>query len=148
MKKCAEIKCDRLEDVMNKDDVVFYIRDGKTQGEQADILSKSEACLFEDAIKFTYNSFNGSCQTFCSKILGSNLLSELNFEVTHDEANTMKALAGWFLSDEDDSDDLIKKMTERMESRTPFDLPPGNEELLKTCPERLGLRLEERMRST
>jgi len=148
LKKCAEIKCERLEDVMNKDDVVFYIRDGQTQGEQADILSKSEACLFEDAIKFTYNSLNGSCQTFCSKILGSNLLSELNFEVTHDEANTMKALAGWFLSDEDDSDDLIKKMTERMESRTPFDLPQENEELLKTCPERLGLRLEERMRST
>lgn len=100
--KCAEVKCEKLEEVLTKDDCAFIIREGETCSEQADILSKVEACLFEEAIECTYNSLYGSCQTFCSKILGANLYSELNFEVAHEDAGAMKAMAGWILSDEED----------------------------------------------
>ena len=102
MNKCAEVKCEKLEEVLTKDDCAFIIREGETCSEQADILSKVEACLFEEAIECTYNSLYGSCQTFCSKILGANLYSELNFEVAHEDAGAMKAMAGWILSDEED----------------------------------------------
>ena len=146
MRKCAEVKCEKLEDIITKDDSVFFIREGKTQAAQADILSKVEACLFDDAIQFTYNGFYGSCQTFCSKILGSSLYSELNPEAAYEDANRMKAIAGWFLSNEEDSDELIRKMTERFDARTPFDeLPQEGENLFTTCPDRLGQRLTERM---
>ena len=140
------MKCEKLEDIITKDDSVFFIREGKTQAAQADILSKVEACLFDDAIQFTYNGFYGSCQTFCSKILGSSLYSELNPEAAYEDANRMKAIAGWFLSNEEDSDELIRKMTERFDARTPFDeLPQEGENLFTTCPDRLGQRLTERM---
>lgn len=148
MKKCAEVKCDKLEEVVAKNDIVFFIRDVKTQRAQADILSKVEACLFEEAIQFRYNGYYCSSQTFCSKILGSKLYSELNPEAAHEDANRRKAIAGWYLSSEDDSDLLIRIMTERFKDRRPFDLQQeDDEDLLTTCPDRLGLGLEALSRS-
>ena len=156
MKKCAEVKCERLEDVIKGDDRVFCIREYTNQKAQADILSKVEACLFDeakqnnDALQYTYNSFYGSCQTFCSKILGFELFEDLNPEVAHVEPNRMKGIAGWWLSDEENSDELIKMMSQRFERRTPFTpttprTPQEERALLTSCPRRLGQLLDLKM---
>ena len=137
MTTCSEVKCDPLESTIAKKDRVFYLRHCNNVKEQTEVLSKAEACFFNvesgdvDSIKYTYNGLFGSCQTFCSKALGAELLEELNPEALIMTPSVKKQLAGWYLSD-DKFDVLTKKMEERFETRRTYNLP--DEDLLKTCP--------------
>ena len=79
------------------------------------MLSKVKACLFDEPIEYTYNGHWGSCQTFCSKVLGSVLLEDLNPEAFLTRPAVWKRLAGWALSSEYDCKELIDKMTERFQ---------------------------------
>ena len=89
----SEVKCEELEKVIGEYDKVFFIRECENSMAQADILRKLEACLFEKAIQYTYNSCFGSCQTFCSRILGSTLFEELNPEAFLTSASGVKEFA-------------------------------------------------------
>ena len=141
-KKRAEVKYKDLKEIIKKDDRVFYIRKCGDSKDQAEVLSKVKACLFETPIEYTYNGHFGSCQTFCSKVLGSSLFEDLNPEAFLTTATTMKAVAGWFLSSEADSMELVDKMKERFNDLEHIELPQ-DEILVKTCPESL-LRPEVR----
>jgi len=154
MKGCSEVKYDELEKVIAKDDKVFFIRECENTTAQAEVLSKVEACLFEDSIKYTYNGHYGSCQTFCSKVLGSSLFEELNPEAFLTTQTGLKWIAGRFLGGEDNADELVNEMDKRFEtppswfeSWTPPDLPHG-ESLITTCPEQSRLALQGRVATT
>jgi hypothetical protein len=131
--KCSEVKYDMLEDKIAKNDTVFYIRVCENSKEQAEVISKVEACLFEEPIKFTYNGYNGSCQTFCSKVLGAELFEDINFEAYLTSATGMKSIAGWYLSDEANAGELIRLMDERFRTKASYDVPQQNGDLMKTC---------------
>jgi len=148
MKGCSEVKYDELEKVIAKDDTVFFIRECKDCTGQAEVLSKVEACLFEEPIKYTYNGHYGSCQTFCSKVLGSSLFEELNPEAFLTTQTGLKGIAGRYLGGEKNADELVDEMEKRfetpaswIESWTPPDLPDG-ESLITTCPEKSRLALQ------
>ena len=111
------MSCDDLETVLAKDDKVFYIRECADSKAQIEVLSRVEACLFEEPIKYTYNGHYGSCQTFCLRVLGSSLFDELNPEAFLTTATGIKAFASWVFGGEASSGDLIEKMdkSEHME---------------------------------
>merc|ERR1719391_1958974 len=140
--KSSEVKCDLLEEKIANNDTVFYIRVCENRKAQAEVISKVEACLFEEPIKYTYNGYYGSCQTFCSKILGAELFEDLNYEAFLTSATGMKAIAGWYLSDEANAGELIGLMVERFRTRASYDVPEHddsdgvpqqNGDLMKTC---------------
>ena len=131
------MKCGKLEDVLRKDDRVFYIRNCQNSFDQAEVLSKVEACLFDTPVKFTYNGYLGSCQTFCCKVLGSNLCDELNPEAFLTQIKGKKSLAGWLVSGTGTS--LTDLMEERFETRTRINLPAIDGSLFKICPEECKL---------
>lgn len=152
-KGCSEVKCDELENVIAKDDTVFFIRECENCTAQAEVLSKVEACLFEESIKYTYNGHYGSCQTFCSKVLGSSLFEELNPEAFLTTQTGLKGIVGRFIGGEDNADELVDEMEKRfetlpswIESWTPPDLPDG-ESLIKTCPRESRLALQGRIQT-
>ena len=91
--KRAQVSCDDLEKVLAKDDKVFYIRECADSKAQIEVLSRVEACLFEEPIKYTYNGHYGSCQTFCFRVLGSSLFDELNPEAFLTTATGFKEIS-------------------------------------------------------
>ena len=131
--KSSEVKCEKLEDKIAKNDTVFHIRVCESSRCQAEVISKVEACLFEEPIKYTYNGYYGSCQTFCSKILGAELFEDLNFEAYLTSATGMKSIAGWYLSDEANAGELCRLMDERFRTKASYDVPQQNGDLMKTC---------------
>ena len=131
--KSSDVKCDVLEDKIANTDTVFYIRVCENRKAQAEVISKVEACLFEEPIKYTYNGYYGSCQTFCSKILGAELFEDINFEAFLTSATGMKAIAGWYLSDEANAGELIKLMDQRIRTRASYDVLEQNGDLMRTC---------------
>ena len=116
---------------------MFYIRKSGDSKDQAEVLSKVKACLLETPIEYTYNGHYGSCQTFCSKVFGSSLFEDLNPEAFLTTATVLKAVAGWFLSNDDNSMELVGNMTERFNDLQLIELPRQDEILVKTCPENL-----------
>merc|ERR1712223_117982 len=120
---------------------VFFIRNCANNKEQAEVLSKVKACLFEKPIEYTYNGHWGSCQTFCSKVLGSVLFEELNPEAFLTKPPVLKRVAGWALSSECDCTELVNKMTERFQPtnleryQSSIQMPEQDESLVKTCPD-------------
>ena len=130
----AQVKCGELEAVLGKDDRVFYIRNCENSFDQAEVLSKVDACLFERPIKFTYDGYLGSCQTFCCKVLGSNLFEELNPEAFLTQVKGKKALAGWVVSGAAGAS-LTDLMEERFKTRVRINLPQSDGNLVKLCPE-------------
>ena len=133
MKGHAVVKYGKLEEITTKDDLVFFIRECQTPSAQGEVLSKVEACLFDEPIKFTYNGHYGSCQTFCSKVLGSSLFEELNPVSFLTTQTGMKRVAGWWLGGEDNADELVTEMEKRFESMSIYDLQQ-EVNLVKTCP--------------
>ena len=131
------MKCGKLEDVLRKDDRVFNIRNCQNSFDQAEVLSKVDACLFDTPIKFTYNGYLGSCQTFCCKVLGSNLFEELNPEAFLTQIKGKKAFAGWLVSGAGTS--LTDLMDERFRNRKRINLPKSDGSLIKICPDDCNL---------
>ena len=130
----AKVKWEELEDVLEKNDRVFYIRNCENSLDQAEVLSKVEACIFEEPIKFTYNGFFSSCQTFCCKVLGSHLFEELNPEAFLTQIKGKKAFAGWMVSGAGTS--LTELMEDRFLSRSRINLPQTDGgRLIKICPD-------------
>jgi len=129
--KKALIKCQELEEIVTKDDMVFYIRKCEDRKSQSEVISRVEACLFETPIEYTYNGHYGSCQTFCSKLFGSTLFEELNPEAFLTSASGWKTLAGWFLSSENDYSELVDEMDRRFNHLKPEKQDGG---LITTCP--------------
>ena len=54
--KGAEVKCDYLENVVLKDDKIFYIHECQDSRDQAEVLLRLEACLSPEPIKYTYDA--------------------------------------------------------------------------------------------
>ena len=140
--KQSEVKCEELEKVIGRDDKVFYIRECEDSAAQFEVLGKVEACLFPEPIQYTYNGHYGSCQTFCSRILGQTLFEELNPEAFLTSATGLKAIASWWLGGDPNADGLVEEMNNRFDNLIPYDLPPQGERLMKTYPEnsQLGTR--------
>ena len=132
--KKAQVSCDDLEKVLAKDDKAFYIRECEDSKAQIEVLCRVEACLFEEPIKYSYNCHFGSCQTFCSRVLGSSLFDDLNPEAFLTTASGMKAWAGWFLGGEANSEDLLEKMKKRLEKKSTYDTSELEVDLMKTYP--------------
>ena len=118
-------------------------RECENSAAQLEVLNKLEACLFPEAIQYTYNGYYGSCQTFCSRILGSALFEELNPEAFLTSAFGLKAIASWWLGGEANAGELVKEMNNRFENPTAYDVPPQDGRHVKTYPEssRLGQHL-------
>ena len=144
IKGCVEVKCDELENVITKNDKVFFIRECENTTAQAEVLSRVEACLFEDPIKYTYNGKYGSCQTFCSKVLGSSLFEELNPEAFLTTLTGLKVIAGWYLGGDANADELVREMDRRIENWTFLEVP-HEESLITKCPRTSRLALQGRI---
>ena len=141
MRKTAEVKDQNLEEIIKDDDLVFFIRNCANNKEQAEVLSKVMACLYARPIEYTYNGYWGSCQTFCSKVLGSVLFEELNPEAFLTSPPVWKSVVGRALSSEYDCKELINKMAERFQPsileqyQSTIRMPEQDESLMKTCPD-------------
>jgi len=147
MRGFAEVSIGDLETIAAKDDLVFFIRECKTPSAQAEVLSKVEACLFEEPIKYSYNGHYGSCQTFCSKVLGSSLFEELNPESFLTTQTGLKWMAGWYLGGESTAEELVTEMDKRFQSLPAFDLD-HEEDLITTCPSDCRLTIQSYIRET
>ena len=147
MRGFAEVSIGDLETIAAKDDLVFFIRECKTPSAQAEVLSKVEACLFEEPIKYSYNGHYGSCQTFCSKVLGSSLFEELNPESFLTTQTGLKWMAGWYLGGESTAEELVTEMDKRFQSLPSFDLD-HEENLITTCPSDCRLTIQSYIRET
>ena len=112
--KEAEICCDELESVVKPHDQIFVIRWCKTKEDQDTVLRRARDCTFPKSLKFKYNGYYGSCQTFCARIFNQQTLLDLNLEANFASASSMKSFFGSFLNDRDRGLDLLHKMNERL----------------------------------
>ena len=144
----SEIRCDELKRVIKEGDRLFFMHECENIVAQAEVLNKVESCLFEEAIQYTYNGSYGSCQTFCSRILGSTLFEELNPEAFLASETVMKAIARWFLGGEANADELVQEMNQRFQTLPPAsNLAQTDGKLAKSYPEtsRLGRYMIKRL---
>ena len=70
-------------------------------------------CAFPK-MKFTYNGYYGSCQTFCTRIFDVQKLTDLNLEANFSSTNAMKTFFGKFVNCRNRGLDLIRKMDQRL----------------------------------
>ena len=128
----AKICWDNLQKCVKADDKLFVVRRCQRWSDQKEVIRRVLYCLFpRPSLKFTYNGYYGSCQTFCNRIYGVRKLSDLNLEANFTHFNTMKFLLGSFVNDRDRACDLIQKMDARMSKscRSSQDESDGEESL-------------------
>jgi len=75
-----EVKCDWMDKALKNDDKVFFIRACTKRTEQEEVMRKVKACLDPEPIRYKYHGYYGSCQTFCTTILGLETLMDMNPE--------------------------------------------------------------------
>ena len=111
--KQAEVSVDKLEDQVKDDDKIFVIRWCKSRKEQDRVLLWARNCLLPDPVRFKYNGYYGSCQTFCAGLFNVQDLKVLNLEAFYASTGSMKAFYGSFVNDREEALDLLHKIEER-----------------------------------
>ena len=111
--KQAEVSVDKLQDQVKDDDKIFVIRWCKSRKEQDRVLLWARNCLLPDPIRFKYNGYYGSCQTFCAGLFNVQDLKVLNLEAFYASTGSMKAFYGSFVNDRQEALDLLHKIEER-----------------------------------
>jgi hypothetical protein len=132
----STIQIDKLEEVIKKEDKLFYVRACKTRKDQQNVLERIHTCVTPETITYKYHGYFGSCQTFCGKIFEMQAMKNLNPEAFLVSSDMLKTLAGKFLGNTESGLELCRLMDARFASpqRIEVDLGVG-EDLVKTCPE-------------
>eukprot|EP00092_Neocalanus_flemingeri_P031248 GFUD01033941.1.p1 GENE.GFUD01033941.1~~GFUD01033941.1.p1 ORF type:complete len:1687 (-),score=433.49 GFUD01033941.1:23-5083(-) len=131
--KGGKVVCEPLDVAVQKNDKIFVVRSFKKRSEQEQILRNAFACVSPEKLKFKYNAYHGSCQTFCSNICGIQTLTEMNPEMQFTDANWFKrTVATRVVGNSSTPLNLVNMLQERLRPVSRFGCY-DNEALIDVC---------------